>query len=140
MKLSMQRPRRGYLMMEAMVGGAMASVILAGMLSLIAVARSKTVAAARDITANQLVTEAIEQTRSGAYPPVAAGPTNLLEAGGVYTRTIAVNSTGCPEVRNNPGSSPATTFSMACTNVTVTVSYTLLTSTRSAQASMRMYP
>ena len=134
------RPR-GYLLMEVMVGGAMAAVVLVGMLSFISSGRVKNVAAARSITANHLVNETLEQTRAGVYPPVAVGATVVVAAGGRYTRTTTVNATDCPEIRANPGG--GTAFSMGCTNVNVTVSFSNtdagVTTLKTSSATMRMY-
>lgn len=132
------RRSRGYLLMEMMVGGAMAAVILLGVLSLIASARAANIAARRDITANQLVTEMIEQKRFGAFPPTAVVATPISAAGGVYTRTVDVtDGPACPETRTNPGGGPA--FSLACRDVTVTVTFDNQGVTRTASATMRMY-
>lgn len=130
-------PARGYLLMEMMVGGAMAAVILMGVLSLIASGRAANVAASRDITANQLVNETMEQKRFGAFPPTAVAATVLSAAGGRYTRTVAVaNGPGCPEVRTRPGGG---TYSFTCRDVTVTVTFDNQGRTRTSSASMRMY-
>jgi hypothetical protein len=129
-------------MLEMMVGGAMAAVVLVGMMSFISSGRVQNIAAGRTITANHIVNELLEQTRSGAYPPVASGPTVITAAGGKYTRTATVDATDCPEVRTNPGG--GTAFSMACTNVNVTVTFSITdggtTKLHTSTATMRMYP
>lgn len=138
----MAHPKRAYLMLEMMVGGAMAAVVLVGMLTFISSGRVKNIAASRDVTANQLVNEMMEQKRSAAYPPTAVGATAIAAAGGTYTRTVVTDATGCPEVRANPGGGPA--FSLACTNVTTTVTFSITdggqTKLHTSSATMRMYP
>ncbi len=133
---------RGYLMLEMMVGGAMAAVVLVGMLSFISSGRVKNIAASRDVTANQLVNEIMEQKRASAYPPTAVAATTIAAAGGKYVRTVTTDATGCPEVRANPGG--GTAFSMPCTNVTTTVTFSITdggsTKVHTSTASMRMYP
>jgi hypothetical protein len=131
------QPTRAYLLMEAAVGGAMAAVILAGLLTLIASGRVANTAATRDITANQLVTELMEQERAAPFPPPAVAPTNVTAAGGNYSRSAVVDGTGCPEVRVNPSGGP--NLSMPCVNVTVSVTFNNNAGPRTTTASMRMY-
>lgn len=133
--------KRGYLMLEMMVCGAMAAVVLAGMMSFISSGRVQNIAAARDVTANQLVNEIMEQKRAGPYPPTKVFPTTIVSAGATYTREVNISSLDCPEVRANPGG--GTALSLPCTNVDVKVEF----STRdggtikkhTSAASMRMY-
>lgn len=123
------RPR-GYLLLEASVGGAMAAVVLFGMMSFIVSGRVQNTAASRMITANHLVNEALEQTRAGATPATA----NLVAAGGRYRRTVS--TTACTETRG--------AFSLACSDVEVTVAFDVVdegvTRTRSTTGTLRMYP
>ena len=128
-------------MLEMMVCGAMAAVVLAGMMSFISSGRVQNIAAARNVTANQLVNEIMEQKRAAAYPPTAVEATTIVSAGAKYTRTVTTSATDCPEVRANPGGGPP--LSLPCTNVDVKVEF----STRdggtikqhTSAASMRMY-
>ena len=127
--------RRGYLLLEISIGGAMAAVVLFGMLSFVASGRSKNVAASRSITANQLVNEALDRTRALGYPPAGEPLVTVEAAGGRYRRTITTNSTGCPETRG--------TFSLPCTNVVATVAFDVIDNgtvrEKSMTAALRMY-
>jgi hypothetical protein len=105
------RGRRGYMLLEVAIGGAVTAVILATVFNQLAAARVRSITAARDVTAAQLVTEKIEEMRQAAVP--AAATETVAGVSGTYTRTVVV-ATGTETMG-------ATTLSY--TDVAVTVSF-----------------
>lgn len=136
-----RRKHRGYLLIDIMIGGAMAAVIIAGVLTVLANARAKNVAAARDVVASQLVLEKLEQQRSLGFAGVAAA-TEPTVAGvtGAFKREVTVSAIGTDTVVSGTHTS-----TLRFRDVTVTVTYKvgeLLQrggGTRTSQATTRVY-
>lgn len=129
---------RGYILLEVVMGGAMAAVIIAGILTTVAHTRAKNVYAARDVTASQLVLERLEERRALGYAAVTAmSETPVTGVVGRYDRVTAV--TDCVETVPAPGANTN------CRDITVTVSYTATDvgagggTIRRSQATARVY-
>jgi Tfp pilus assembly protein PilV len=136
----MTTPRhRGFLLIDVMVAGAIAAVGVASVLPLVANARAKNVAAARDVIASQLVLEKIEQVRSLSYAAVAdAGLTEASVANvtGTFTRVTTTATAGSPETVSGTA--------LPFIDVTVTVTYSSNAygtglGMRATQATTRIY-
>ena len=66
--LAFQRQRaRGYLLIDIMIAGSIAAVVIASLLSILATARTKNTAATRDVVATQLVLEKFDRERSKGF-------------------------------------------------------------------------
>lgn len=134
--LARKQPR-GYLLMEVAIGGAMAAVIITGILTLIADARVKRTAAARDVAASQLVLDKLEDLRNMA-PPTGGSDTPAPGYARSWTATAAGNETlTIPNVNV-----PAGSVIVSSTEVVVTVTYNSKASSntvRTAVARSRVY-
>lgn len=138
MKTKMRNPR-GYLLIDIMIGGALAAIVITGILTVLANARARNTNAARDVIASQLVLERIDQVRSQAFATINSTPDENPVTGanirGNYRRRTQVSTTGSPE---NVGG-----FSLPFKDVTVTVTYTTGAvtgaTTRTTQATTRVY-
>lgn len=144
-RFTLAREPRAYLLIEVMLAGAMCAVIIAGLMTQLAAVRKKNAFTTRDLTAAQLVLERVEERRHAAaasFPPTNVGPETITALDGSYTRTAAVNSTGCPESITHPASG---TITLQCRNVVVTVTYnaddptTAPIEQRSSTATTRVY-
>ena len=136
---------RAYLLIDVMIGGALAAVVIAGLLSVLVDARAKNVQATRDVVATQLVLESLERCRaagfagvSGATCPLAAPPgTAVPGQTGNYKRSIQSSVAGSPETIN--------AIQLPFKDVTVTVTYVVggptagTNATRTSQATTRIY-
>lgn len=123
---------RGYLMMEVAIGGAMAAVIIAGIVTLVADARVKRTAAARDVVASQLVLDKLEDLRNSN--PIAGGSDTPLPG---YTRTWTAAAAAVETL-----TTPFGNITMNSTEVVVTVTYNSNASSnpvRTATARSRVY-
>jgi type II secretory pathway pseudopilin PulG len=127
--------RRGYILLEVAIGGAMVAVLCATILSSLADARVQNVVAGRDAVAGQLALEKLEQQRALGY--TLAGTANCLATEtvtnqqGLYTRTCTVQaSPGTTTAFTHALGACTATCSMAatvnvlCRDVNVSVSYT----------------
>lgn len=131
--------RRGYLLLEAAVGGAMVAVIIASILSSLAQAQTMSVIAGRDQTASQLVGEKLEERRALGFANVTAqAAATVTGVTGVYTRTTTVAT--CVEPIPAPGAN------VNCKDITVTVTFPVGRNAatgsggiRTSQASARVY-
>lgn len=129
---------RGFLLIDVMIAGALAAVVIGSVLSVLANARSKNVAAARDVIATQLVLEKLDQVRSlpfGSLAGAAGTEATVPNVTGKYARVTAVTASA-----NETVSSTAMPFR----DVTVTVTYTSDAfgpgaGTRATQATTRVY-
>ena len=87
---------RGWLLVEVAIGGVMASVILDRLLVNIGDAYDKTTVVGREVTANMLAQQAVEQARAIADPTTLTDGTTTIAvpAGltGTYARTRTVSS------------------------------------------------
>lgn len=125
-----RRLPRGYLLLEVTVGGAMAAVIIAGVLTIVSDVRVKGIQAARDVTASQLVLERIEERRALGFAGAAAMTENPVAAvTGRYVRTTTV--VDCTETVPAPGAN------LPCKDITVTVTFGA--PARRSQATARVY-
>lgn len=128
------RRARGFLLIDIMVGGAIAAVVIAGMLTLLVSARNKNVVATRDAVATQLVLERIDKERSRPFTSLATGTAvEAVVAGqtGKYRRETTIGGA----LTESVGS-----FSLPFRDITVVVTYnTVEGPTRRSQASTRYY-
>jgi type II secretory pathway pseudopilin PulG len=135
----LRRRQRAYLMLEAAIGGTMVAVIIGAILTSLSQARTMNVVVERDLTASQLVTEALERQRAlGFAGVVAVSATPVPGVTGRFLRGITVAA--CTETVPAPGTN------LSCKDVTVTVTYTTslnarlgTSTTRTAQATARVY-
>lgn len=85
--------RRGYLLMEVMIAGAITAVALGGLLTMAGNNLATSTLSARDLTAQGLVQRAVEQVRMKGYLAVTSeSATTVSTEAGTYTRTIAVKT------------------------------------------------
>jgi hypothetical protein len=126
----LRRPlRRGYMLLEVMIGGAMTAVVVMTVLTQIAQARAQNITTGRDVTAAQLVLEKMEEQRlASAWT---AATETVASVNGMYTRTVAVAA--CTETVGS--------LSLTCNDVTVTVTFpTNDGKVHSVAATIRVYP
>jgi type II secretory pathway pseudopilin PulG len=132
--------RRGYLLIDIMIGGALAAVVIAGIMTVLSSARTRNVHATRDVVASQIVLDQLERCRAAGFAGVGGakcppGATNVVNNGTNYTRTVTISTTGSPDVLG--------TVSIPFKDVTVTVTYVgerfSQTPTRQSQATTRIY-
>jgi hypothetical protein len=137
--------QRGYLLLEMVVCGALAAVILAGILSQLVRARNLNVATGRDVIASQLVLERLEIARNTPFTnaAIANGITSTDTPLSGYTRTMTV-SNSCSEAMTFPA--PALGATALCKDITVTVTFRMNQTgagsglqTRTSQAQTRIY-
>lgn len=139
---SRARARRGYLLMEVMIAGAMTAVIAAGVLNLILDARLRRIAAARDVVANQLVLDKLEELRNGPFPSPHAEVTEVVNG---YTRQWKVVDPGAESLSFTSVVGPTATvasITLQCRDVTVTVKYlsnAFANPVRTTSATTRIY-
>jgi type II secretory pathway pseudopilin PulG len=110
-----RRGPRGYLMIEAVVGGAIVAVAISALLSQLAYARKQTYLAEREIEAQQLVTQKYEQSRAAGY---GALPTALV------TETITLGGASYKRFTNSAVVSPVEQMNgvnMPARDVTITI-------------------
>jgi hypothetical protein len=85
--------KRGYILLEVVVGGAMAAVLIAGLMTQVASSRQDNVVAGRDVIASVLVTERLEAERSRGHGfsgcAADSSPTVVTGQQGNYTRTCS---------------------------------------------------
>jgi hypothetical protein len=143
MKPLMKKAQRGYLLLEMVVCGALAAVILAGILSQLVRARNLNVATGRDVIASQLVLERLEIARNTPFGSLTNGSSTTDTPLIGYTRTTAI-SASCSETMTFPA--PAGTATVACKDITVTVTFRMNQTgagtglqTRTSQATTRIY-
>ena len=132
-----RRPPRGYLILEALVGGVLAAGALMGLAVALGQLRLDSITAARDITAAHYVQRELERARALTYAGVAVGttgPTALTEAGGQYLLTVEV--TGGTE-----STPPLFATPVDYRDVVATVTYRVNASRpeRTTTASIRLY-
>lgn len=126
---------RGYMLLEVMIGGAIAAVIIGTLLTSLADARQRNTLAARDVIAAQLVQEKLEERRLQASrtvalftalaggtesPVVNAGTTTLL---GDYTRTTTVTNCTYALASTYYATLTAGTTNVNCKEIHVAVTY-----------------
>jgi type II secretory pathway pseudopilin PulG len=130
---------RGYLLLEAAIGGAIVAVIIGGLLTSLSQAQTMSIISARDQTATQLVNEKLDERRALGFANVTA-QTAAVVVGvtGEFTRQTTV--TACTETVPAPGTN------IPCKDITVSVSFvaganasTGAGGTRTVQATARVY-
>ena len=85
--------RRGYLLMEVMVAGAITAAALAGLLTMAGNNLATSTLSARDLTAQGLMQRAVEQVRMKGYASASSvAATTVSTQAGTYTRTIVVTN------------------------------------------------
>jgi hypothetical protein len=136
------KKQRGYLLIDVMVGGALAAVVVAGVLTVLASARTKNVHTARDIVASQLVLDQLERCRSFGFAnigvagkcPLIVTPTAVAGQTGNYLMTVAATAAANETINS---------IKLRFRDVTVTVQYNAergsTPATRKAQATTRIY-
>jgi hypothetical protein len=124
--------RRGYLLLEVTIGGAMAAVVLFGMMEFVLSGRVQNITARRMVMASQIANEALEKAR--AFESLPPGPTAIPAGGGTYQRTVA--SASCSDSRGS--------VTLPCNEVTVRVDFDVVEGGVSRQRSVtmaaRVYP
>jgi len=134
------KPRhRGYLLLEAAIGGAIVAVIIGGLLTSLSQAQTMSIIAAREQTAIQLVNEKLDERRALGFAGVTAEvPATVVGVTGQFTRQTTV--TNCTETVPAPGAN------IPCRDITVTVSFVAgrnasagAGGTRTMQATARVY-
>lgn len=107
---------RGYLLLEAAIGGAMVAVIIGSLLTSLTQARTMSIIAARDQTATQLVNEKLDERRALGFDNVTAeAPAKVVGVTGNFTRETRV--TTCTETVPAPGTD------IPCKDITVVVRF-----------------
>ncbi len=87
------RGARGYLLIEALIGGAIIAVAISALLGQLADARRQTILAEREIEAQQLVTQKFEQLRAAGYTGLpTAAVTETVALGASYRRFTSVSA------------------------------------------------
>lgn len=90
------RRRRGYLLLEVMVGGVMIAMIIAPLLSVVGQARVETILSARSSVAQSLAMQGAERAAGLDFTLLTAAnlpPTQVITAQqGSYTRTFVLTS------------------------------------------------
>lgn len=132
----MKTRRRGYIMLEVAMGGALIAVVIVGVLTALAEGRNRNTYAGRDVIASQLVLAKLEEyrtmTRANAKAACAALNENPVpNQQGRYVRTCA----WADDSETLPGMAAAIPF----TTVTVTVTYPTTTTARTLNAMTRVY-
>jgi type II secretory pathway pseudopilin PulG len=113
---------RGWLLVEVAVGGVMASVIVGALLVNVGDAMDKSTVIGRELTAQMLAQQAIEQARSVDRTTLATGPVAIPDGlAGTYTRTRTIKQSASCAVVNG--------ISISCTDVVVTVTFPLVDGT-----------
>lgn len=139
-----RRNPRGYLLLESVVCGAIAAVILAATLSQLSRARLQNVAAARDVISTQFVLERLDQLRNTPYASLPAAGVGVADGtplnGYTRKRTIATGS----ETLAFPA--PAGSVVANFTDITIEVTFRTSSAggsgglvTRKSQATTRVY-
>lgn len=130
---------RGYILIEVSIGGALVALLIAGLLTQIAQARTDNVIAGRQIIAAQLVQEKIERERALGF--VAAGGCNPAETAAVianqqgqYKRTCTRTASASETIGAGLGA-----VTINYNTVTVTVEYETNRGTRTTEAVTRVY-
>jgi type II secretory pathway pseudopilin PulG len=125
MKTKKRRSPGGWLMVEVAIGGVMASVIVGALLVNVGDAMDKSTVIGRELTAQMLAQQAIEQARAVDRTTLTTGAI-AIPAGlaGTYTRQQTVTqSTACATVN---------TIAIGCTDVVVQVTFPLVDGTTKA--------
>lgn len=129
---------RGYLLIDVMIAGALAAVVIVSVLTVLANARARNVAAARDVIATQLVLEKLDQVRSVAFASLAGAAGDepaVADVNGTYRRLTTVGPLANETVSGTP---------LPFRDVTVMVSYSTNAfsagvAQRETQATTRVY-
>lgn len=129
----MDQSPRGYVMLEAAIGGILVALAVFGMLASLADGRTKNVIGGRDVIASQLALDKVELQRSTGYPNFDAGCAagEVIQHQGLYTRDCVVD-----------GACPAQTMfgvTVNCKRITVTVTYTTSLGPRNVVVTSEMY-
>lgn len=129
----MNRSPRGYIMLEAAIGGVMVAVAVFAMLVSLSDGRTKNIIGGRDVIASQLALDKVELQRSTGYANFDAGCAagELIQYQGFYTRDCVVDG-ACPS---------QTMFgaTVNCKRITVTVTYSTSLGSRDVTVTSEMY-
>ena len=140
--LNRRRRRRGYLLIEVLIGSALVAGALAGILELIGHGREQEIFVSRDFIATQLAEQGLEISRAEALKSattlssLGAGTTSIgtmtvpVGLQGTYTRTRIVVA-GVDTIGASTG--------IDYRDVTVTVSYLTRAGTRTVTSFTRVY-
>jgi hypothetical protein len=126
--------RRGYILLEVMMGGALTALVVAGLLSSLADARVRNIVAGRDAVAASLAQDMVEEVRSRGFG----------NAGGLCTGAFAPVSNNQAVYRRKCTLTAAATHALQGVNVTfekvdVVVEFDSTIGKRTAKASTRIY-
>lgn len=90
----MDQRRRGYILIEVAVGGAILAVAIFGLMGSLAEARTRNVIGGRDVIASQLALDKVEMQRALGYGNTATGCNagEVIQNQGVYTRDCSVTT------------------------------------------------
>ncbi len=90
----MRRQRRGYILLEVAVGGAMIAIAILGLMSSLADGRTRNVVGGRDVIAAQLALDKIEMQRARGFGDTGTNCalSELIHTQGVYTRNCTMAS------------------------------------------------
>lgn len=127
----MKQRKRGYLLLEVTVAGAIAAVAVASLLTMLGDSRTKSISVARDITARGIVARGLERARAKGF----LGVTNIAP-------TPEPNVTGQYLVETRVVSGSEVLFSAqtsAYKDVTVIVTHTAGSGVVSESALVRLY-
>lgn len=137
---------RGYIMLEALIGGALVGAVLIGLFAAIGDARAEAIRQSRTMSAEQLIVRELEELRTHPF----ANVSTTLVVGGLGTSAIAggertvVLGNGRYTINRQvtPGTENVTTsvpLSLPFSDIVVTVSFPDRQGTRSMSARTRLY-
>lgn len=126
--------KRGYILLEAVVGGALMSTVLIALFGNIGDAQAESTRQARLITAEQLALREVEELRALPYTVLGSNTRTVgMPSNGSYTvvRTVAPEATEVVKTSNN--------ISIRYRTVTVAVSFPDRTGRRDITTQTRIY-
>lgn len=126
--------KRGYILLEAVVGGALMSTVLIGLFGHVGDAQAESTRQARLITAEQLALREVEELRSLPYTALGSSTRTVSMSGnGSYTvaRTVAAEASEIVKTSNN--------VTVRYRTVTVVVSFPDRTGPRDITTQTRIY-
>lgn len=131
MKTTGTKKTRGYVLLEAVIGGALSAAVLGAILTNIGDARSKSVVAAREATAAQLVFDKLEEKRAEGFAAVSAeNEPRVVGLNMPYERITTVAA----------GTQTVGTATLNVKTVTVSVTFTPAATPIVKTASVKIYP
>lgn len=127
-------PRRGYILLEVMMGGALTALVIAGLLSSLADARVQNIIASRDAVAAALAQDMMEEARSRGFGNAATVCTGAFapvpNQQALYRRRCTITAASSHTLNG---------VSVTFEKVDVVVEFDTARGKRTAKASTRMY-